>query len=615
MEKITGIKIDNPNYLGINKNHLEELSPISKINIFVGANNSGKSRLLRSLFSINNYEVKIERVDLRNKLSQINSCLEEIENGFKSYNINSANEFTIDNIQELKLVSNYFYVNSDIFDQYRDKIANLTRFPKILSVEGDGANGFSQSEILRNIITQNAQEIGKILNLIPADLGLKNLKRFYIPVLRGLRPISDDKSKNYYQDQTVKDYFSNQEEKKDFIYSGLDFYERLKDLLLGKSNDRQLITDYQNFLSSTLFEEKNIELIPNQLDQTVYVQIGSEEYPIHNLGDGIQSIIILTFLPFITQEPAFFFIEEPELFLHPGMQRKIMEFFSSNKGNLNLHTFFLTTHSNHFLDLTIDFPDVSIFNFRKQFPIENVGEKESTFIVQAVDIGDRSSLECLGVRNSSVFLVNATIWVEGITDRWYLREMLRQYIDIHKEDAGFLKIEEDVHYSFVEYGGSNITHWSFLDFKDNIAVETLCGKAFVIVDRDDPNKKLERKDELDKKLGKRLKILEAREIENTLPSIVIRQVIAEYENKNLDEIPDFSDDDYQYEPLGEFIDEKLGTDKKRKASYQTESGTIAGKVAFCNKALPYIKFEELPKQTKELIELIYNHIKNQNKLT
>ena len=26
-----------------------------------------------------------------------------------------------------------------------------------------------------------------------------------------------------------------------------------------------------------------------------------------------------------------------------------------------------------------------------------------------------------------------------------------------------LEYKEDYHYSFVEYGGNNITHWSFLD--------------------------------------------------------------------------------------------------------------------------------------------------------
>ena len=110
-----------------------------------------------------------------------------------------------------------------------------------------------------------------------------------------------------------------------------------------------------------------------------------------------------------------------------------------------------------------------IFTFRKKLSQEEeTDEQTPTFIVESVESGNSSSLELLGVRNSSVFLVNATIWVEGITDRWYLRKMLDSYMEYLKED-GFLSLslEEDVHYSFVEYGGNNITHWSFLDNEEH----------------------------------------------------------------------------------------------------------------------------------------------------
>ena len=52
-------------------------------------------------------------------------------------------------------------------------------------------------------------------------------------------------------------------------------------------------------------------------------------------------------------EEMLFFIEEPELNLHPGLQRKLIEAMLSDE--FSNHQFFLTTHSNHLLDLTLDY--------------------------------------------------------------------------------------------------------------------------------------------------------------------------------------------------------------------------------------------------------------------
>src|SRR5581483_5520307 len=88
----------------------------------------------------------------------------------------------------------------------------------------------------------------------------------------------------------------------------------------------------------------------------------------------------------------------------------------------------------------------------------------------------------LGVHNSSVLLTNATIWVEGITDRLFIRHFLGI---LQKELPASQRVREDVHFSFVEYGGSAIDHWSFLCARNEtprIDVTRLCGKLFLIAD-------------------------------------------------------------------------------------------------------------------------------------
>jgi Predicted ATP-dependent endonuclease of the OLD family len=312
----------------------------------------------------------------------------------------------------------------------------------------------------------------------------------------------------------------------------------------------------------------------------------------------------------VTKEKTFFFIEEPEMYLHPGLQRKILQFYDS----LRQHTFFLTTHSNHFLDITIDFKNVSIFTFNKILDDSENDEKEPNFTFEAVDSGCQSSLELLGVRNSSVFLVNATIWVEGITDRWYLRKMLNSYMDYLEEKGELeLRLEEDTHYSFVEYGGANITHWSFLDYEEKpIEVERLCGKAIVIIDGDG-EKRERRKDDLQNALGERLIPLPCREIENLLPYKILKEVVKEYENNEDLSLPEFTYDAYKDEYLGTFIESKMLKNKfNRRGGYKEESGTIRRKTDFCERASRKIKYADLPESTQIIIKNIYEFIYKQN---
>lgn len=452
------------------------------------------------------------------------------------------------------------------------------------------------------------------LREIKNKIGDNFIKSYYIPTLRGLRPLNSTYD-DFYKQQTIDSYFKDAEHKPE-VFTGLGLYTELRSYLLGDNAKRKKIKEYQEFISNSLFEGKEVTLIPSEEQKIVVVKIGNElERPIHELGDGIQSAIILTFLPFVSLENCIFFIEEPELFLHPSMQRKILEFYHS----LERHLFFMTTHSNHLLDITIDIPEISIYSFRKLIT-SSEDDQTPQFVVENVDDNQSSSLELLGVRNSSVLLVNATIWVEGITDRWYLREMLRMYMKTLPNPKP--KLEEDIHYAFVEYGGGNITHFSFLDMENEpIPVERLCSKAIVVIDQDDEQKKLERKQQLKAKLGDRLIILPCREIENSLPPEVIRSVVIEYEKSTQNsnpEINSFAYTAYQNESLGEFIEEHvIKGDKRRRGSYKADSGTITDKLGFCTKALAHLKnltFEQLNPTIQAEIKKLYEFILVQNSI-
>ena len=103
----------------------------------------------------------------------------------------------------------------------------------------------------------------------------------------------------------------------------------------------------------------------------------------------------------------------------------------------------------------------------------------------------------------------------------------------NQEKAVGSKLLEDKHYSFVEYAGSNITHWSFLDEEEKpINVDRLCAKSMLIADGDDAKgKKAVRHSQLGELLGDRFIKLECRELENLVTPEILNQIIAEYTNE------------------------------------------------------------------------------------
>ena len=296
-----------------------------------------------------------------------------------------------------------------------------------------------------------------------------------------------------------------------------------------------------------------------------------------------------------------------------------MDTFNDFKG----FQFFATTHSNHFLDLSLDYENVSIFSVKKEVDDDENEEKTPNFFVESLSYGDVDALELLGVRKSSVFLSNCTIWVEGITDRYYLKKYFDVYQNFLKEKAEeigleFMEFDEDYHYSFVEYAGSNITHWSFLEGlneEDKINVDNLCGNLFLISDADDENSKIERKEKLRTNLGKRYCQLTVREIENLLTENVLLEVLKDFEmgndeRENLEYNP-FEHSEYKKVPIGKFIEENILISKKK--DYQSTSGTIKNKLRFCKNALQHINtFGNLSDETIGVCNCIYKFIAKKN---
>lgn len=616
------------------------LSKLSKVNLFVGPNNSGKSRLLRGLSTWIDAAFDSDRfkIDTTPKLRAIASTLtERLQNEFAPLGYEDCDSIieTLKKISymEAPLKSGATYLQfGTTFKSMRGFTGTRVKFLPMASVR------HNMSELIKgrliNTLTKLADDAeAEIRLLIPGwnDLYNFGFERVYIPSLRGFRPLglNFDPADDMYAERTRCDYFSDALNRSPSIFTGYNLYGELQLALLGEQSERDFVKSFQEFISKSFFQGMEFQLIPRIVrgadDKTlahqsrrkeVHVKIGNTEKPIYDLGDGIQQIILLLFQVFkLKDKPALFFIEEPELFLHPSMQRLLIEQFIKSEN----HQFFLATHSNHLLDTTLDLGDkISVYMVKKGESTEP--HRDANFNITNLSSGDKILLRELGVRASSVFLSNCTIWVEGITDRLYIRHWLGLYSK-HLESVGEKRQEyfEDLHYSFVEYAGSNITHWSFFTGgpKPKIDVERLCSTLLLIADSDGGTKH-ERLKLIKNSIGPRFITLPRREIENMLSKKVLVEVLLNNYHELSSNIADFTERDYSDKYLGQFIERTALADikkKVRKGSYKKSAKalTISDKDGFCDAAIKEMRdWEDLSVPARHLTKKIHSFIVNHN---
>ncbi|GLO64019.1 hypothetical protein MACH09_45270 [Vibrio sp. MACH09] len=354
--------------------------------------------------------------------------------------------------------------------------------------------------------------------------------------------------------------------------------------------------------------------ITGRENNVVHVKIGERnERPIYDMGDGIQTIVLLTIQAFLTEEPTIFFIEEPEQNVHAGLQRIIIDAFRQRPK----HMYFMTTHSNHFIDMAQEYGDVSLQRVHQE-----VDKDSEVTVVESSDANMRL-LQGLGVRASSVLNANCSIWVEGITDKLYLKAYMQKYLSLDETPAEYLHFKENLHYIFTEYQGSNITHWNFDDqeTKDETHAKSLISNILLIADKD-IDAKGTRVESLEKALGEGFELLAYKEIENYLPIEVLKAAAKKrWESFNSKgestiDLTSITQDSISVEDdgIGSILEPCITriNAKEGRKFYEDKSGTIKDKVKFCETAVELMASEdvewELTQDLKDLCEKIFMFI-------
>ena len=586
---------------------------LSHLNLFVGANNSGKSRFMRKILETTPLQYLPERLISTTETPILSEySIDRLLGAFG----------TLDTSGEWEAVGPWLHLlqvgERHSFNTFHQAIA--VEMAEIIRAKGLRWNlqpTRFQSEIDSRRSSINSEIQGRpIPNEFQAlRAQTMQLKRLYIPTLRGLRPIKE--GEDYYEQATIRDYqdLKGSECK---IFTGQTIYSRVLKLLCGKHEHRRRIQAFELFLSEAFFGGDSIALIPlHEGKGSLDIKIGRQkQFPVAQLGDGIQAIIAITFPLFTKEEgPMLVGIEEPEINLHPGMQRTLIDALR-RFGDCQ---FFLATHSNHFLDLTLESDDISVYAFEKHLVDGESDERPTVVRITPVSHGDSRTLQLLGTRNSSVFLSNCTIWVEGITDRRYFSHYLRLYQEHLKRQANEQDkrlppwFQEDLHFSFVEYAGANITHWSWLDdIPDPIEVERLCGRVMLIADNDDAKEgsaKAERHKALEKKLRKRFILLESREVENLISASVMAAYLEDIGLGNAKALVG-TWEGYKAKKLGDWIDKLCLQSTKKMRKHAAKSGTVEDKGAFAAAIIGHTKtFDDLSPEAQSICEKMYRFIK------
>lgn len=400
------------------------ITDFKRINILIGGNNSGKSRFLRLIIG------NLRKIfDLNKRLNSYLITQKPImdDNLKKLYNITKQEVFNVS--------LNSGIIKNDFWSNFRKDTLDVIN--QSITIHGYKHNELSEARaalkniqsIYENIFQENPQNnLSSINSSIPYT---------YIPILRGLKPILLTKDENgvvndykdVYAIRITTDYPNIKN-----VVTGLEINEEIKKRLLGDEKERELIKDFETYISINLFDEK-VTLIPKYGENILNIKIGEDEQrSIVNLGDGLQSLICILFPIFMEKgKEHYFFIEEPELNLHPQLQKKLINLLSAPI--FNQHQYFITSHSAHI----IDHENASIYNFTKKDKKTKITHLDNqSKIVSALNI--------MGYTPSDLLQTNFIIWVEGPSDKIYINYLLNKLSP---------ELIENQHYVIMFYGGSS----------------------------------------------------------------------------------------------------------------------------------------------------------------
>ncbi len=481
--KLTHVGISNFRSIG------EEFVTINltkKINVLVGANNCGKSNVLRALLRLNKGEVgraftKEDMHNLSEDRRPVFRCTCLLPSAHSAENIPAQLDWVVE--------TNGLHCIATGWDSLDFQSFNKIWFALKNNFFGSTLHGEDLKSLMRD--TGNGLVRGLVHEHVPR-----------IAIIPQFREIVQGEK---------------------YSFGGMGIVKLLATWdrpAFGYHRDAEKLAKVRDLLRE-LLQEPDVNLqVTHSHDQIIVVNNGLH-LPLESCGTGIHELIILA-IAVLSIDSALICVEEPEIHLHPLLQRRFLEFLRKETTN----RYVITTHS------------PALIAPNEDIAVTHLWLENGTTKSRLVETNGHSlqALRDLGAKASDLLQANSIIWVEGPSDRIYLNRWLEL---LHPGE-----FREGIDYAVMFYGGRLLAHVSLereatLDTPDEEDADDLVSllrinqHSAVLIDSDrrkantplNPTKL--RVEAECKKSGIPCWITVGREIENCLPVEAIAAAFAE----------------------------------------------------------------------------------------
>ncbi|MEM6189245.1 ATP-dependent nuclease [Shewanella scandinavica] len=424
------------------------ISGLKSINLLIGPNNSGKSNLSRYF----NYLKGIASKDLYSgTVISVATELDESQTWcWKKNKISCEISLSNDNI---------FIENDKVFykaDKYKVSLNchhDINSNRSILNLKVNDKPIFNDENL---ICTDFKNDI--FVDPIDDVNGFHDNKLYWTKFLSSLVFVDP-----------IRHHSRNSNNKQSYYFDGAKIIEELDKLRVDRatpSNWAGYKKQIKIWLTEILSEEvTNIDIL--EKDLSIEFESGLS-FSLDQQGTGVSQIVMLLSHLWINKDVILnVFLEEPEANLHPEAVVKLVNIFEKQLTN---HRFFITTHSPSLIDCLNE--NWAVYRtIKSQNGASSISKNDN--IIKYYE-----TLDSLGVKASQILQANTVLWVEGPSDRIYLKK----WIDIYSD----AELKEGKDYSFLYFGGTNLSSFTVLDDIDNNLINILSTsrKAYLIADSD-----------------------------------------------------------------------------------------------------------------------------------